>query len=404
MRRLDGIERSLAVLACAGLVALSSPLQAGEGEPPISWEVSGTVVDAWGWPVKDASVGFREEGRPLHLFAGATDMKGSYALRVVPNSPRTVRLLQNYPNPFNPTTVVPYDMPAPGFVDLRIYNALGQPVRTLASGFHLDGEYAVAWDGRDDSGVGVAAGLYCCRLRANDRVESRRMVLVDGASASGGVGSGAAAARAHLGESCRRAPAEPSAYSVHITSPSTVPYTAEGILARHDTKHDFTVERIYPRAIFEESEELIVSRVGRDVFESHVFLLSVTPQDDNYRLGFHLQIPNYPETVFVIITDADGQIISEPEKLPDCVANPADCVVIDRETAVQIAREAGLEEGIKAWDAYITWHHGFNAYVWVVSNTMYESSSHGYEARGNSFIIDATSGEILQQGEWLTIS
>ena len=53
-------------------------------------------------------------------------MKGSYALRVVPDSPPTARLLQNYPNPSNPTTVMPCAMSAPGFVGLRCYEALGE--------------------------------------------------------------------------------------------------------------------------------------------------------------------------------------------------------------------------------------------------------------------------------------
>ena len=41
------------------------------------------------------------------------------------------RLLQNAPNPCNPTTVIPFDMPAPAAVRLRLFDVAGRPVRTL---------------------------------------------------------------------------------------------------------------------------------------------------------------------------------------------------------------------------------------------------------------------------------
>jgi hypothetical protein len=51
-------------------------------------------------------------------------------------------------------------------------------VATLYSGHHAPGAHSVAWDGRDDSGRGVASGIYFVRLEARDFQASRKMVLL----------------------------------------------------------------------------------------------------------------------------------------------------------------------------------------------------------------------------------
>ena len=72
---------------------------------------------------------------------------------------RAFGLRQNTPNPFNPVTTIEFAVEHPGAVQLRIYDARGQVVRTL-----LDREYAgavrerVTWDGRDDAGQVVPSG------------------------------------------------------------------------------------------------------------------------------------------------------------------------------------------------------------------------------------------------------
>ncbi|MCX5800846.1 MAG: endonuclease [Candidatus Eisenbacteria bacterium] len=83
-----------------------------------------------------------------------------------------------YPNPFNPVTVIRFAIASPGWVELRVYDVAGRPVRTLAEGVRAVGRYDVTWDGRDDIGVPVASGVYMCELRAPGRVETKKMVLL----------------------------------------------------------------------------------------------------------------------------------------------------------------------------------------------------------------------------------
>jgi hypothetical protein len=92
--------------------------------------------------------------------------------------PREWRLSQNYPNPFNPSTSISFALAVPERVRLEIFNMLGHRVRTLADGLSAPGEHTLQWDGHDDRGLPVSAGVYIYRLRVGDQVESKKMLLL----------------------------------------------------------------------------------------------------------------------------------------------------------------------------------------------------------------------------------
>ena len=90
----------------------------------------------------------------------------------------TSGLVSNVPNPFNPSTQITYRLGASGAVRLRIYNTLGQVVRTLVHEVQPAGRYQVVWEGRDERGVAVASGVYLARLIYPGGVQARRLLLV----------------------------------------------------------------------------------------------------------------------------------------------------------------------------------------------------------------------------------
>jgi hypothetical protein len=95
--------------------------------------------------------------------------------------PRTFALEQNYPNPFNPSTTIRYAIPADMAstpVRLDLYDLRGRLVRTLIDGEQAAGTHAVHWDGRDGRGAAVGSGVYIYRLRAGERVLTRKMSIV----------------------------------------------------------------------------------------------------------------------------------------------------------------------------------------------------------------------------------
>ncbi len=87
-------------------------------------------------------------------------------------------LFNNYPNPFNPSTKISFNIPVNSHVTLKIYNVKGELVKTLADNDYTPGTYEALWNGRNDNGVQVSAGIYLYRLNANSFTETKRMVLL----------------------------------------------------------------------------------------------------------------------------------------------------------------------------------------------------------------------------------
>jgi len=108
---------------------------------------------------------------------------GDYPVPVEPTSlpvdlPEAYRLSQNYPNPFNASTEIRYQIPEEGYVNLRIFNTLGQEVRTLLDVEQKASSCTVTWNGRDNMSGEVASGLYFCRLKAGEFSKTIKMVLL----------------------------------------------------------------------------------------------------------------------------------------------------------------------------------------------------------------------------------
>ena len=106
------------------------------------------------------------------------------------DNPSTFELAQNYPNPFsqipvfagNSETVIQFTVPARlaagTRVQVRVYNTLGEVVRTLVDQAMLPGQHTARWNGRNDQGRPVAAGIYFYRLVAGDFNATRRLLFL----------------------------------------------------------------------------------------------------------------------------------------------------------------------------------------------------------------------------------
>ncbi len=116
--------------------------------------------------------------------------------------PITFVLFQNYPNPFNAATIIQYTIgsgqtkaadrglvlseveglpTADGpftHVTLKIYNILGQHVRTLVDEPKQAGNYKVTWDGNDDKGKNLVSGIYFYQLTAGNYKQTKKMTLL----------------------------------------------------------------------------------------------------------------------------------------------------------------------------------------------------------------------------------
>lgn len=93
-------------------------------------------------------------------------------------TPDRFTLHPNFPNPFNPSTEIRFSLEESGHVNISIFNTLGREVRVLVDGNYEMGEHSVTWDGKDNTGAGMATGSYLYQLRFNDYTYTRTMTMI----------------------------------------------------------------------------------------------------------------------------------------------------------------------------------------------------------------------------------
>jgi len=82
-------------------------------------------------------------------------------------------LSQNYPNPFNPTTTIKYQIPEISFVTLKVYNVLGNEIKTLVNEEKPTGTYNVTWHAKN-----LPSGVYFYQLQAGSFIDVKKMILL----------------------------------------------------------------------------------------------------------------------------------------------------------------------------------------------------------------------------------
>jgi hypothetical protein len=87
--------------------------------------------------------------------------------------PEEFNLYQNYPNPFNPSTTIKYDITTTGFVDLRVYDLLGNETAVLVNEEKPPGNYTVEFN----AGT-LSSGVYFLKLKHAGNLQVRKMILL----------------------------------------------------------------------------------------------------------------------------------------------------------------------------------------------------------------------------------
>lgn len=96
----------------------------------------------------------------------------------VEEAPAAYALYQSYPNPFNPNCFIRFDVPHPGRVTLRVFDAAGRVVRTVVDRWTESGSYTEVWDGRNGSGADMPSGIYFYELATPDYRSTRKAVML----------------------------------------------------------------------------------------------------------------------------------------------------------------------------------------------------------------------------------
>ncbi|HEX2868168.1 MAG TPA: choice-of-anchor A family protein [Ignavibacteriales bacterium] len=115
------------------------------------------------------------------MYAGSKDgklyvisgLKGTTSVNGKLSSPEEFSLQQNYPNPFNPETTIEFAVPFNGKYSLKVYNLLGQEIRTLINGELAAGYHKVRLNLSD-----LASGVYIYRLSGEKVNLNKKMLMV----------------------------------------------------------------------------------------------------------------------------------------------------------------------------------------------------------------------------------
>ena len=121
--------------------------------------------------VRDMLVGYGDG--LVRLYTGIPDLTGC-----VCEAPVAARLVPAWPNPFNPVTTTGFELDLAGPASLRIYDASGRLIRTLAGGIYEAGLHEIVWNGTGDDGRRVSSGVYFCRFESSSFSQTQKLVLL----------------------------------------------------------------------------------------------------------------------------------------------------------------------------------------------------------------------------------
>ena len=103
-----------------------------------------------------------------------TSASGEGEINIVDN----FELYQNYPNPFNPNTTIKFELQKAGNVSAKIFNASGQEIIELLSGYRRVGIYTIHWNGNNKYKLRVSSGVYFFRLTVNGISRIMKMAML----------------------------------------------------------------------------------------------------------------------------------------------------------------------------------------------------------------------------------
>lgn len=86
--------------------------------------------------------------------------------------------IYNYPNPFRTETKIRFTIQENSLVRIEVYNIKGQRVKKLFNATMPKGLNDIEWDGKDDKGKSLPAGVYFCKLKSSDRIMTTKMVFI----------------------------------------------------------------------------------------------------------------------------------------------------------------------------------------------------------------------------------
>lgn len=94
------------------------------------------------------------------------------------STPSEFNLEQNYPNPFNPVTMIRFSVSVQSTITIKIFNIMGQEIKTLTQRNYQPGTYQISWDGTNNQNITVSSGIYIYQLKSDKYTAMKKMLLI----------------------------------------------------------------------------------------------------------------------------------------------------------------------------------------------------------------------------------
>ncbi|MBN2012419.1 T9SS type A sorting domain-containing protein [candidate division KSB1 bacterium] len=152
--------------------------------------IQGVITDLSNNPVEGALVEIINERNTSDAYTDYSLSNGSFTISISfvnidkpePELPHDYVMLRNYPNPFNPSTVIYFELPTALSAEITIFNILGKEIKSYPVQRFASGANQIVWDGTNNNGRYVAAGVYLCQLKTEKLTRVHKMILTDGGS------------------------------------------------------------------------------------------------------------------------------------------------------------------------------------------------------------------------------
>ena len=163
-----------------------------------------------------------------------------------------------------------------------------------------------------------------------------------------------------------------------------------------------------PLEVLIKADSFIVASTGQDFFNKYITadFARTRHTPPYYELAYKFFMPEKPyvDATIKFTVDSVGNVIKNRDivGIPRCKNFPEECDFnVDEQTAIQIASEMELKEGIKEWEAGFLWDFKLQRYVWKILSTLTElGEGDHYKATGQEMVIDPNTGEVLALNDW----
>ncbi len=100
-----------------------------------------------------------------------------------PGNSNKLYSLNNFPNPLSYSTTIRFELPEEGYVNIRLYDALGNMISTIFEGYVNSGTNDIEWAARDNAGADLGSGTYLYEMTYkpvgnNKTFKSRNLMVI----------------------------------------------------------------------------------------------------------------------------------------------------------------------------------------------------------------------------------